>query len=49
MAFLVLGAVAALVAILFALTGSSAARRILSGMVGMIAVALLVLWLLQNQ
>ena len=38
MTFLVLGAVAALVAIVFALTGSSGARRILSGMIGMIAV-----------
>jgi len=49
MAFLVIGAVAALVAILFALTGSSAARRILSGMIGMIAIALLAMWLFQNR
>ena len=49
MALLVMGAVAAPVAILFALTGSSGARRILSGMIGMIAVALLAVWLFQNR
>jgi hypothetical protein len=49
MAFLVVGAVAALVAILFAITGSSGARRILAGMIGMIAVVLLAVWLFQNR
>ena len=49
MALLVVGALAALVAILAALTGSSAARRMLAGMVALMAAAFLAMWLFQNR
>jgi hypothetical protein len=48
MAIILAGAVAALVAILLALTGHSAARRLLAGMSGLIAGTLLAIWLFHN-
>ena len=48
MGFIVAGALAALVAILLAITGSSTARRWLAGMSAGIAAILLAVWFFQN-
>ena len=48
MGFIVAGAIAALVALMLAITGSSGARRWLAGMSALIAVLLLAVWFFQN-
>jgi hypothetical protein len=48
MGFIVAGAIAALVALMLAITGSSSARRWLAGMAALIAVLLLAVWFFQN-
>jgi hypothetical protein len=49
MGFVIAGALAALVAIMLALSGSSGARRWLAGMTALIAAALLTIWVFQSQ
>jgi hypothetical protein len=48
MGFIVAGALAALVALMLAITGSSAARRWLAGALAFIEVLLLAVWFFQN-
>jgi len=44
MAFIVAGAIAALVALMFAITGSSTAQRMIAGALALSAVLLLAVW-----
>ena len=48
MGFIVAGAIAALVALMLAITGSSTARRGLAGMLALTAVLLLAAWFFSN-